>query len=70
MTTIHVKGIQIFIDRDKEGFVSLSTDGHLGSRMDPIIAAIRSLQDDDDREMDEMKAQHDAWVRSGPRGGR
>lgn len=50
--TIHVKNIQVYIERDADGYISLSTDAWQPGALDPIIEAIRSLQDDDDREMD------------------
>lgn len=52
--TIHAKGIQIYVERDKEGYISLSTDGWQRSSIAPIIKAIEALQTDDDREMDDL----------------
>ena len=69
--TIHVNGIQIYVERDPDGYVSLSTDGYSPGRLDPIIAALRALQTEDDRKHDEVTAEHEAWVRSGgPRAAR
>ena len=69
--TINIGNIRIYIDRDPEGFISLSTDGYRPGGLDPIIAALRVLQTDDDREHDEVTTEHAAWVRSGwPRAGR
>lgn len=69
--TINIGNIRIYIERDPEGFVSLSTDGYGEGGLDPIIAALRALQTDDDREHDALTAEHDAWVRSGgPRAAR
>ena len=63
--TINIGNIRIYIDRDPEGYISLSTDGYRPGGLDPIIAALRALQTDDDREHDEIRAEHDAWVRGG-----
>ena len=69
--TINIGNIRIYIDRDPEGYISLSTDGYRPGGLDPIIAALRALQTDDDREHDEVTADNAAWVRSGgPRGAR
>ena len=69
--TINIGNIQIYVERDKEGFISLSTDGYRPGGLDPIIAALRALQTEDDQEHDEIRAEHDAWVRSGgPRAAR
>ena len=69
--TINIGNIRIYIERDPGGFVSLSTDGYVEGGLDPIIAALRALQTDDDREHDTLTAEHEAWARSGgPRGAR
>ena len=66
--TIHVGSMQVYVEKDKEGYISLSTDGYTREAIQPFLDALRSLQTDDDREADEITAQHDAWVRSGGRG--
>ena len=69
--TINIGNIRIYIERDSGGFVSLSTDGYVEGGLDPIIAALRALQTEDDQEHDEVTAEHAAWARSGgPRGAR
>jgi len=58
--TINVKAVQIYVEKDKEGFISLSTDGFLpGGALDEIIKILRDAQDEDDREADEYTAQLD-----------
>jgi len=58
--TINVKTVQIYVERDKEGYLSLSTDGYLpGGDLDKIIKILRDAQDEDDREADEYSAQRD-----------
>jgi hypothetical protein len=62
--TINVKAVQIYIEKDKEGFISLSTDGFLpGGALDEIIKILRDAQDEDDREADEYSAQRDLEMR-------
>ena len=69
--TINIGNIRIYIERDPGGFVSLSTDGYVEGGLDPIIAALRALQTEDDQEHDTLTAEHAAWARSGgPRGAR
>ena len=69
--TINIGNIQIYIERDPEGFISLSTDGYRPGGLDPIIAALRALQTEDDQEHDALAAEHEAWVqRGGPLGAR
>lgn len=71
MTTIHIGIVNVYVERDPDGYVSLSTDGYGEGGLDPIIAALRALQTDDDREHDGISAQHEAWVqRGGPLGAR
>jgi hypothetical protein len=60
--TIRVNGnVQVYVMRDSEGFISLSTDGWAGKELDPIIAAICNLQDQEDREADT----HQSWAGPG-----
>ena len=54
MTTIHIGIVNVYVERDKEGYISLSTDGYNGDVLNDVIAALRGLQTDDDREMDEI----------------
>ena len=62
--TINVRAVQIYIEKDKEGYISLSTDGYLpGCRLDEIIHILRSAQDEDDRAADEYAAQRDLEMR-------
>jgi len=62
--TINVRTVQIYIEKDKDGYISLSTDGYLpGDRLDEIIEILRAAQDDDDRAMDADSAQHDLEMR-------
>ena len=62
--TINVRTVQIYIEKDKDGYISLSTDGYLpGDRLDEIIEILRAAQDEDDREMDAEYAQHDLEMR-------
>lgn len=69
--TINIGNIRIYIERDPEGFVSLSTDGYTHEAIGPLLANLRALQTDDDREHDEISAEHEAWVqRGGPLGAR
>ncbi len=56
MTTIHIGMVSIYVKRDKEGYISLSTDAYTGDILNDVIAALRGLQTDDDREMDEIAA--------------
>ena len=59
--TINVRTVQIYVVKDKDyGYLSLSTDGYLpGDRLDEIIKILHDAQDEDDREMDAVSAQHD-----------
>ena len=51
MDDIYIGGVVVYVERDKEGYVSLSTNGYpAGEGLEPIIAALRALQTDDDRE--------------------
>ena len=62
--TINVRTVQIYIEKDKEGYISLSTDGYLpGTGLDWIIKHLRDAQDDDDRAMDADYAQRDLEMR-------
>ena len=62
--TINVKAVQIYIEKDKEGFSSLSTDGFRpGGALDEIIKILREAQDEDDLAADEYSAQHDLEMR-------
>ncbi len=55
MKNMPIGSVIVYIDRDKEGYVSLSTDGHLESGdLDRIISALQALQDDDDREYESI----------------
>ena len=60
MKSIHIGNIELYIERDKEGYVSMA----------PVLAALRSLQTDDDREADDLSAEHDAWARATSGGAR
>lgn len=58
--TINVRSVQIYVEKDEDGYLSLSTDGYLpGDRFDEIIKVLRAAQDEDDREHDEWDAQRD-----------
>lgn len=62
--TINVRAVQIYIEKDKDGYLSLSTDGYLpGGKLDEIIKILREAQDEDDRAADEYAAQHDLEMR-------
>ena len=62
--TINVKAVQIYVEKDKDGYLSLSTDGYLpGGELDKIIKILRDAQDEDDREADEYSAQRDLEMR-------
>jgi hypothetical protein len=62
--TINVRAVQIYIEKDKDGYLSLSTDGYLpGGKLDEIIKILREAQDEDDRAADEYTAQHDLEMR-------
>ena len=67
ITTIHIGIVNVYVERDKEGYISLSTDGYTGDVLNDVIAALRGLQTDDDREMDEL--QHSARISRKRRGG-
>ena len=63
--TIRINGyVQVYVMRDNEGFISLSTDGWAGKELDPIIAAICSLQDQEDRTLEADTLQ--GWAGPGP----
>ena len=70
MKSIHIGNIELYIERDKEGYVSICTDGYPHEAMAPVLAALRSLQTDDDREADDLSAEHDAWARATSGGAR
>jgi hypothetical protein len=62
--TFNVRTVEIYIEKDKDGYISLSTDGYLpGDRLDEVIKILRAAQDDDDREWDAHHAQHDLEMR-------
>jgi hypothetical protein len=62
--TINIRNVQIYIEKDKEGYISLSTDGYLpGTGLDLIIKHLRDAQDEDDRAMDADYAQRDLEMR-------
>ena len=62
--TINIRNVQIYIEKDKEGYISLSTDGYLpGTGLDEIIKHLRDAQDEDDRAMDADYAQRDLEMR-------
>ena len=50
MDDIYIGPVRVYVERDKEGYISLSTDGFLNGELNPIIEALRALQTDDDRE--------------------
>lgn len=50
MDDIYIGPVRVYVERDKEGYISLSTDGFHNGELNPIIEALRSLQTDDDRE--------------------
>ena len=55
MKNIPSGSVIVYIDRDKEGYVSLSTDGLLDTGdLERIVSALRTLQDDDDREYESI----------------
>ena len=55
MKNIPIGSVIVYIDRDKEGYVSLSTDGLLDTGdLERIVSALRTLQDDDDREYESI----------------
>ena len=57
MDEINIGPVRVYVERDKEGYISLSTDGFLNGQLNPIIAALRVLQTDEDREYEsEMNA--------------
>lgn len=52
--TINVRSVQIYVIKDVDGYISLSTDGFRpGGPLDEIIKILRAAQDEDDREHDE-----------------
>ena len=55
MADIRIGPVTVYVERDKEGYVSLSTDGYPDiEQLKPIIAALRALQTDEDREYEAM----------------
>jgi hypothetical protein len=68
--TIHVKSFPVYVSKDGEGYLSLSTDGWDTGMLAPLIKALHTLQTDEDREADAMRAQHEAWVKDRERGWR
>ena len=63
--TIRINGyVQVYVMRDNEGFISLSTDCWAGKELDPIIAAICSLQDQEDRTLEAATLL--GWAGPGP----
>jgi hypothetical protein len=68
--TIHVKSFPVYVCKDGEGYLSLSTDGWDAGGLAPLIKALHILQTDEDREADAMRAQHEAWVKDPARGRR
>ena len=56
MNIMHIGSVAVYIERDKDGYVSLSTDGILdgNASMASIIAALKTLQTPEDREMDAL----------------
>jgi hypothetical protein len=62
--TINVRAVQIYVEKDKEGYLSLATDGYpAGGGLDEIIKILRAAQDKDDLEMDSMDAERDLEMR-------
>ena len=58
--TINVRTVQIYVVKDKDGYLSLTTDSYLPhTGLDGIIKILRDAQDKDDRAMDEYTAQRD-----------
>ena len=68
--TIYVKGVPVYVSKEREGCHSLSTDGWDAGLLAPLIKALRTLQTDEDREADAMRDQHEAWVKDSERGWR
>lgn len=59
MDDIYIGSVVVYVERDKEGYVSLSTDGYPGGEgLEPIITALRALQTDDDRELASLNARN------------
>ena len=55
MDEINIGPVRVYVERDKEGYISLSTDGYPDiEQLKPIIAALRALQTDEDREYEAM----------------
>lgn len=50
MNDIYIGPVCVYVERDKEGYISLSTDGYTREAIQPLLDALRSLQTDDDRE--------------------
>jgi hypothetical protein len=68
--TIHVKSFPVYVSKDGDGYLSLSTDGWDARTLAPLIKALRALQTDEDREADAMRAQYEAWDKDPTRGWR
>ena len=59
MDDIYIGPVTVYVERDKEGYISLSTDGWLDiEQLEPIIAALRALQTDDDRDREAVMNAH------------
>lgn len=55
MDEINIGPVRVYVERDKEGYISLSTDGFPDiEQLKPIIAALRALQTDEDREYESV----------------
>jgi hypothetical protein len=48
--SIYIGNVVVHIERDNEGYISLSTDGWPVDDIKPIIDALRAIQTDNDRE--------------------
>ena len=59
MDEINIGPVRVYVERDKEGYISLSTDGFPDiEQLKPIIGALRALQTDDDREYEAAMNAH------------
>lgn len=62
MKEIIIQGMSVYVETDKDGYVSFSTDGfhpvHHKATIDTIIGALRSVQTEEDRESEEIFRQH------------
>ncbi len=65
MNTMHIGSVAVYIERDMDGYVSLSTDAIDAAHpaLASIIAALKTLQTPEDREMDAFAAAHDRDIR-------